>query len=635
MQGITLNGILAFGDLALSAVNFILAFSLLIYILFHNWRNSVARAFAALLFFVAVVHASDVIILNVRDPSSKLVWLRFQWLGIAFIPAAYLHFTDAVLRSTYLYSVGRRVLVLLSYLGGGLLFLLVASTNLVVGEGVVQPPLVYFQAGPVFWLFAIYFFAVTSWGVASLFRARSRTLTPASRRRMTYLAVSFAAPALGAFPYLLLASLAQYVSSTFILGLTLTGSMGMAIMTVVMAYSVAYQGVLLPDRVVKRNLINYLLRGPVVAGFLVVLMLAIPRVERVLGLPRDTALVFVAVVGLVFLQALVGLLRPLVDLLVYRRDRGEIVWMRELDERLMTSGDLDVLLENILNAACDLLQAKGGFVLSRQAGGFQVEAVVGSGKKPSLFLQSIAEESLGLIQGNGKTSGEDDILLHNGYLIRSLRTKSRDTILGILAVEGVVLLSPEEKEKLELLVEQAELALEDWQVQRGIFQVLWQMDPEIRSIRRWQSIPRYAGAPALAPFETSPIYSPDFLQAVKDALAHYWGGPKLAGSPLLELWLVRRAVVHNGNLPVPALRSVLLGAIQGLKPPEGERSLNTKEWVLYNILEMKFIRGMRIREIAQRLALSESDLYRKQRAALEAVARVLSEMEKDNLHPLG
>ncbi|MBI2844946.1 MAG: hypothetical protein HYX86_00195, partial [Chloroflexi bacterium] len=236
MLGITLNGLLVFGDLALSALNFILAFSLLIYILFHNWRNTVARGFASLLFFVAVVHGSDVIILNVADPSSKLVWLRFQWLGIAFIPAAYLHFTDAILRTTYLYSPLRRILVMLGYVGGGLLFLLVASTNLVVGEGVLQPPLFYFQAGPIFWLFALYFFAVTSWGVVSIFRARSRTLTPASRRRMTYLAVSFAAPALGSFPYLLLASLPQYLTSTWVLALSFAGSIGLAIMTVVMAY---------------------------------------------------------------------------------------------------------------------------------------------------------------------------------------------------------------------------------------------------------------------------------------------------------------------------------------------------------------------------------------------------------------
>jgi DNA-directed RNA polymerase specialized sigma subunit len=56
--------------------------------------------------------------------------------------------------------------------------------------------------------------------------------------------------------------------------------------------------------------------------------------------------------------------------------------------------------------------------------------------------------------------------------------------------------------------------------------------------------------------------------------------------------------------------------------------MTAAEWLLYNILELKFIQGMRVRDIAHRLAMSESDLYRKQRVAIEEVARSLAEMEK-------
>jgi hypothetical protein len=35
-----------------------------------------------------------------------------------------------------------------------------------------------------------------------------------------------------------------------------------------------------------------------------------------------------------------------------------------------------------------------------------------------------------------------------------------------------------------------------------------------------------------------------------------------------------------------------------------------------------------VREVAKRLALSEADLYRKQRVAIEEVARAILEMEK-------
>ena len=60
--------------------------------------------------------------------------------------------------------------------------------------------------------------------------------------------------------------------------------------------------------------------------------------------------------------------------------------------------------------------------------------------------------------------------------------------------------------------------------------------------------------------------------------------------------------------------------------PEGDRRF-TSEWILYNILEMKFIEGRKVREVASRLAMSEADLYRKQRVAVEAVAHAILEME--------
>jgi len=50
---------------------------------------------------------------------------------------------------------------------------------------------------------------------------------------------------------------------------------------------------------------------------------------------------------------------------------------------------------------------------------------------------------------------------------------------------------------------------------------------------------------------------------------------------------------------------------------------------VYYILELKFVQGQRIRNIVQRLAISESDFYRKQRIAIEQVAETLLRMERD------
>src|SRR5690349_4907603 len=77
----------------------ITAFSLLLYALTFNLRDRVARAFAALLAFVTIVYFFDAVTSTVGGPRIE-TWLRLQWLGIAFVPAAYLHFSDALLATT-------------------------------------------------------------------------------------------------------------------------------------------------------------------------------------------------------------------------------------------------------------------------------------------------------------------------------------------------------------------------------------------------------------------------------------------------------------------------------------------------------------------------------------------------------
>jgi len=113
---------------------------------------------------------------------------------------------------------------------------------------------------------------------------------------------------------------------------------------------------------------------------------------------------------------------------------------------------------------------------------------------------------------------------------------------------------------------------------------------------------------------------------VKDALDHLWGGPKLSQNPILQLRIVERRVSQNKETPVNALRETLRQAIDQLKP-EGERQY-TNEWILYNLLDLKYQAGWKVKDIARKLALSEADLYRKQRVAIEAVSQRLIEMEK-------
>ena len=70
---------------------------------------------------------------------------------------------------------------------------------------------------------------------------------------MTYLTLSFAAPGLGVFPYLLTLGSADAISTPLILLLSLIANFAVGTMLVVMAYSVTYLGVLSPERVIKHH----------------------------------------------------------------------------------------------------------------------------------------------------------------------------------------------------------------------------------------------------------------------------------------------------------------------------------------------------------------------------------------------
>ncbi|RME75689.1 MAG: hypothetical protein D6784_07450 [Chloroflexi bacterium] len=610
----------------ISSAVVILAFSLFVYMVVNNLRSPVSRGFAALLACMSFTYAGDVALFKVNSLEAAVPWLQFQWIGIAFLPAAYLHFADALLRTMNAPSTRRRVAVVIAYIFGLLLLLLALRTEYLVRGPFYSPGITQFRAGPFFWVFTIYFYTTLVWGAYKIFWARARCLTSGARRRMTYLAVSFIAPALGVYPYMLIASTPALPTLSLLVILFL-GNVGIGTMIVVMAYSVAFFGALPPDRVVKHNLVHFLLRGPLLATVVILLIQAMPPHERILGLPRDMVLSTSIVATIVLWQILVNITKPAIDSLIFPRDRTEIAWISELDRRLLTTTDLQQALENILTALCELLRVETGFIYNLTARqGPRLETRVG---KPEAVEQATA--GLDVADLIAQKNGDDDyrFIIQNKFWFIILKNKKRDRSLGLLGLEAradTVDLTPAEEEQVLFLIQQAELALEDRRLQQDVFEALKSIIPEIDRIQRLRSAVRYAGSPSLLSLTESPVHHQDFPQMVRDALTHYWGGPKLSSSPLLGLKVVQDALQeHDGNA-VRALRAVLAQAIE-MQKPHGERRMTAAEWLIYNILDLKFVQGMRVRDIAQRLALSESDLYRKQRQAIEEVARTLREME--------
>jgi hypothetical protein len=220
------------------------------------------------------------------------------------------------------------------------------------------------------------------------------------------------------------------------------------------------------------------------------------------------------------------------------------------------------------------------------------------------------------------------------FLILPLRKSSvaldQDEVPPLLGILGIAQnpeqeIGDDQREALFLLADRAALALEDRQLQQTVFASLQDLEPQAKLLQRWRASGRYDSKTSMLSESLPP--EADLANWVKDALSHYWGGPKLSGSPLMNLEIVRQTVSeHDGNA-VNALREILRKGVEGTRP-EGKRRF-TAEWILYNILEMKFIEGYKVREVASRLAMSEADLYRKQRIAVESVARTVLKLETE------
>ena len=108
------------------------------------------------------------------------------------------------------------------------------------------------------------------------------------------------------------------------------------------------------------------------------LILGVPRVEAILGLPPDTALTLFVVMTIVLAPLVLYLAQPWIDRLLYRNDREEVQRLRMLETRLMTSSDLSQFLENVLVSICDAFGVGEGFVAVPGESDVRLEAVVGT-----------------------------------------------------------------------------------------------------------------------------------------------------------------------------------------------------------------------------------------------------------------
>lgn len=610
----------------------ITAFSLFLYALSFNLRDRVARSFAIILLCVVVVFTTEALQnKSIPDWGIELL-LRLQWVGIIFLPPSYLHLSDALLVTAGRPSRGRRRLAVRLIYVVSLGFLLLLATGLLVGRLVPNgEPAPHLQRTMLTELFTVYYIGIMIWAGYNFVRAFARMLTRSGQRRMLYLMAGATAPALGSYPYLLFGSNLAAKYPLFFWSIALLINMLVAVLVIIMAYAVAFFGVSWPDRVVKSRLFKWLLRGPVTAS----LALAVVTIVRRAGLyfegePYSGFVPLTLVVSVLLFQHAVTLFSPLWErLLFFGRDRAELQLLQNIEERLLTRGDLQQFLETVLAAVRDHLQSPCAFVAALDGNELTLSVVAGN---RALLEKEDLDEALELMNHNGE-SGRHEFTWGDFWILPLHQRRGngdRDEVRPLLGLLGVARkgnrsMDKEQRDAVWLLADRAALALEDRQLQQRVFRSLEDLQPQIDMLQRMRAAGRYD---TRASFLTEPLpEESDLADWVKDALTHYWGGPKLTNSPLMKLKVVQMlAEEHEGNTS-NALRALLRKAVDQVKP-EGERRF-TSEWILYNILEMKFIEGRKVREVAGRLAMSEADLYRKQRVAVEAVARAILDMEQN------
>jgi hypothetical protein len=621
--------LLLFLDLAnelLAAGIVILAVSLFLYNITRSFRDRVARTSGVVLLSVTITYIGDVFVS--LQPSQMFMEAvgRLQFIGITLIPTALFHLSDALLDTTGLPSRGRRRRVVRLMYGFSIMFMMIAifTDALIIPMPNLRKP--SFDPAPLFFVFVAFFLIACAAAYVNVDRARRRCLTRNTRSRMAYLQAAILTPAIAIFPYSILF---KGFDTNPLIEVTLVNIAN--VLTIVMllfiSYPLSFFGSRAPDRVVKAELLRFVLRGPATAGLILGVIVFIPPSGQVLGLPGDEFMPFAAVSVVLFWQWVVDLALPWLERrLIYREDEDQFNKIQELTRQLLTRDDLLQLLDAILEAGCDHMRASRAFVISAYDG--KAEVVRSQGELGDGFD---LEGAMQAARGNGDSPilWQDFVLL----TLYSLRTSSDNkTLIGVLGVEsreqGVPLAEPD-KEKLQLFRRRAARTLDDLQLQGEIYAALEGLLPQFMTSR--ENVADLEFRPGYERVSLAAAEVPDREQVVEQvgaALRHYWGGPGMTQSRLLEWRIVRESLGDNDNNPVKALRTILDRAID-IQKPEGERDYRSQEWMLYNILHLRFIKKRLVRDTARMLYISDANLYRKQNLAIEAVADTLIRMERE------
>jgi len=605
----------------------ITAFSLLIYVVTFQIKDLVTRTYTILLACVVVILGTDAFFTTTINPGELSFLLRLQYIGLIIVPTAYFYFSNALLSLTGKPSQGKRTVFGIITIGVSLVFIYLNFTGKLYSDiAIDNSPVPNIQRTMFFDVFTGYFIIVLVAVWYNFVRAVQRTASKKSKRRMIYLVIAAFGPALGSFPYLLYgSSIIQIYPSLFWL-ISIIAYLLISISIIAMTYTVSFFGLPWPDRLIKSRLLKWIMRGPATAILTLGVTTIISRLGAQYNLDLSAFEILGMVATIVIFEFSVTIFAPYWErILFFGDEKNELEKIRQLENKLLTKNDLQHLLELILASFCDMLQTKNAAIY---------EILDGSiGKKIADIGQIGTPLEFNATEIDFNKSDDSQILLY--------RTLKQDLIfpiyqsigevtnlLGILHCPGSrhIDLNDEKQENLKQLVSRASMVLYDRKQQENIINSLEIFTPQVSELQTLLASSR---------FNQSKIYrdeditaSEKFNKYVKDALDHFFGGPRLSRSPLLQLISVKNRINFHSETAVTALRAILHQAIDRLRP-NGERR-HTNEWLLFNIIDYKFLEGWKVRDLCRKLSLSEADFYRKQKIAVSAVADQIMIIEREN-----
>src|SRR5690606_11914209 len=107
-----------------------------------------------------------------------------------------------------------------------------------------------------------------------------------------------------------------------------------------MAYPLSFFGSHKPDRVIKAELLEFLLRGPLTGVVIVAVVESFPHVTSILGVQGEKFTSLAAVTAVLCLQWGITLAMPkLESRLIYTHDQQQACFYQEISRRLMTRSD--------------------------------------------------------------------------------------------------------------------------------------------------------------------------------------------------------------------------------------------------------------------------------------------------------